>query len=199
MRRQRSLRTVALGLALAFAATACGLEPVQPTPTPFPSAEARVSATPTAAPDRVPPVVMAQVPPPGGVMATTGRLRVVFSEPVTGIDEYGLHLHDAAGDVVAATVTLSPGGRIATLAPEAGLTVTATYTVMLTGGVRDLAGNALAPANWSLTASDRVSFAEGRYTGYRFGASSAHLTAVLRTTLDARSSAPASEYRVIDG
>jgi zinc D-Ala-D-Ala carboxypeptidase len=186
-------------LTLAFVGAACGPAPIQPTPSPLRSAEASASSTPTPTPDHEAPAIVAQDPPPGGVIATTGSLRVTFSEPVSGVDAARFQLRDAAEGIVAATVTLDPQRRIATLAPNVGLTVAATYTATLAGAVRDGAGNPLAPVSWSLTAANDVSFAAGTYTGYRFDDTSAHLTAIKRATLGAPSSASAGEYRMVDG
>jgi len=199
MRLQPSLRLAAAGLALAVAAGACGPAPVQVTPSPLPSAEATATAMPAPTPDDVPPTVVAREPAPGAVIATSDLLRVTFSEAVSGVDPNRFQLRDPDGAVVPATVTLDPERRIATLAPEVGLTVATAYTAALTGAVQDEAGNALTALSWSLTTTDQVSFGTGAYTGYRFAASSAHLTAVLRGSLSATSSAAASEFRVIDG
>ena len=197
-RRQLSHRLLATWLALAFMAAGCSQAP-QPPSFPRASAEASASLTPAPTPDLVAPTVVAQDPSPGGVIATTGSLSVTFSEPVSGADATSFQLREAAGSVVAATVTLDPQRRMATLTPSVGLTVATTYAATLTGVVRDGAGNPIAPVSWSVTAADDVSFAAGTYTGYRFGDTSAHLAAIKRATLDAPSGAPASEYRVIDG
>lgn len=193
--------TLATWLALSLVAAACGQAPIEHTLSPRQSAEASASpaATPNPTHDAEAPAIVAQDPPAGGVIATTGSLRVTFSEPVSGVDPARFQLVDAAGSVIAASVRLDPEQRTATLTPQVGLTVATPYTARLAGAVRDAAGNLLAPVNWTLTAADDVTFDAGTYTGYRFGASGDHLLGIKRATLGARSSAPASEFRMVNG
>jgi outer membrane biosynthesis protein TonB len=61
-------------------------------------------------------------------------------------------LTPAAGDPVAATVTRSADGTVATLDPTAALTAGTAYTATVTTGASDMAGNPLAaPETWSFT------------------------------------------------
>lgn len=183
---------------MALLVVACGQTPIQPTPD---ASDAGATPAPTAVPtpDLQAPSVLAQDPPPGATVATNGSVRVTFSEPVSGVDAGRFQLRAADGATIASTVTVDAGRRFASLVPLSALHVAATYTATLAGSVRDDAGNLLAPISWSVTAADEVSFAAGTFTGYRFGDSSAHVTAIKRATLGAASGAQASEYREVDG
>jgi D-alanyl-D-alanine carboxypeptidase len=147
----------------------------------------------------VAPTILAQDPPAGGVLASSGAVRVTFSEPVSGVDRASFQLSDANGRVMGATVTLDAAGRTATLAPVDGLTIATGYIATLTGLVHDQANNPLAPMRWDLATGNQVEFVAGTYTGYRFGATTANLAAIKRATLDTPSGATAREYRVMDG
>jgi len=190
-----ALTAACLGLVLACAG--CG--PTSVLPTPQLSTPPSTSPTPAPTPDVVAPAVVVQDPPPGGQVSTTSVLRVTFSEAVRGVDQGSFQLSDASGAVVVAKVTLDAAGRTATLAPNGGLTIGSEYMAKLTSAVRDGAGNALAPVSWTLSTGNHVTFAAGTYAGYRFGRTTADLTAVKRATLVQPSGATASEYRVMDG
>jgi D-alanyl-D-alanine carboxypeptidase len=127
---------------------------------------------------------------------TAEGIRVTFTEPVRGVDStaFQLALEDGPID---SSVTLDPSGRIATLVPDVPLPIARSYTVTVSGLVRDLAGNRLSPTSWTVGTSDAVTFAAGTYTGYQFGATQGDLKGLKRATLSASSSATASEYRVI--
>ena len=76
----------------------------------------------------------------GGTLAPTGAVAVVFSEPVTGISGRTVRLSGAL-----ATVSVSADGRRALLAPGRPLLPGASHTVTVEAGLRDRAGNAVAP------------------------------------------------------
>jgi zinc D-Ala-D-Ala carboxypeptidase len=156
------------------------------------------SATP-APPDRVAPSIASRDPLPDGEIEPSDVVRVTFSEPVGGVDGSSFQLTDAAGTVVDATVTLAPTGLTATLAPIDGLTIGSSFTVTLTAGVHDMAGNLLAPASWELSTGHRVQFPAGTYDGYRFGATEANLSGFKRATIAQPATATASQYRVLAG
>lgn len=187
-------RVAAAGLLLALAGAACGPAPSPGTPTPLPSP----SPIPTPR-DLIAPTIALRDPLPDAEIATSGVVRVTFSEPVAGVDGSSFQLDDADLVGVPSAVTLTPDGLTATLAPAAGLTIGSTYTVAVTADVRDLAGNPLALERWQLSTGNVVQFAAGTYDGFRFGASEADLTGVKRATLAQPSSATASAYRVLDG
>lgn len=188
-------RTLPSCVVLALVLGACGQNAASPTPSP----SASVVPTPAPTPDREAPAIVAQDPPPGGVAPLAGALIVRFSEPVLGVDKAHFQLRDAAGAVVPAIVRLVEDGARAILLPDAPLMLRATYTLSLDGAIHDRAGNRLAPASWSITATDLVSFSAGTYTGYRFGDPPNHLVSLTRSTLASESSGTASEYRVIGG
>jgi D-alanyl-D-alanine carboxypeptidase len=127
---------------------------------------------------------------------TAQGIRVTFTEPVLGVDSSSFQLTFADGPIHS-SVTLDPSGRVATLVPDVTLSFGRSYTVTLTGLVRDLAGNQLPLTSWTVATSDVVTFAAGTYTGYQFGATQADLKGLKRATLSSSSTATASEYRVI--
>lgn len=109
------------------------------------SSEANVvHATPMAAP--VAPVVRAAVPGDASIgVPVAGAIEVVFSTemyPAT-LTSSTVKLAQA-GTPVAATVSASANGRIATLTPSAPLAFSTAYTVTVTTGAADLFGNPLA-------------------------------------------------------
>ncbi len=195
-RLQVRSRSGAAGLLLTIACAACAPIAVVPTPT-LPERIASPTATPL--PDLVAPTIVAQDPPPGGILPTDGVLQITFSEPVSGVDPGSFQLSDLSGAVTAASVTLDTGRRTATLTPIGGLTIATTYRASATGLVHDDAHNPLVPLTWSVSTDNLVDFAAGAYTGYQFGATTADLEAVKRATLDQASTATASGYRVMDG
>ncbi|MDP9249825.1 MAG: D-alanyl-D-alanine carboxypeptidase family protein [Chloroflexota bacterium] len=183
-----------LQLLMALALTACSSGPP-----PAESGSPTPTLEPTATPDTLAPMLVARAPGPDDVMATHGSIVVTFSEPISGVDESDFQLRDSAGSVLAANVTYDVARRLATLTPASPLTVGATYSVVLEGAIRDRAGNALAALSWTIAASDRVSFAAGTYTGYRFSKTFGSFDAIRRLTLAAVSGAPAAKYQLIEG
>lgn len=192
------LPLAAASLLLVLAATSCGATPT-PSPDTSPAAERTASPSPVPTPDLEAPIVISQDPAPGGILPTSGRVRVAFSEPVLLVDAASFRLSDPAGAVVAATVTLDGERRLATLTPVDSLSVAVVYSITLTNAVQDDAGNRLDPIGWDLAASHTVSFGAGTYTGYQFGATTADLVALKRATLGLPSSASTTEFRVMNG
>jgi D-alanyl-D-alanine carboxypeptidase len=177
-------------LLVAMVNTACATATPTPVPTPSP--------TPTP-PDLVPPTITARDPLPNAEVDPRNPLRVTFSEPVSGVDGSSFQVLDATGGVVAASVTLDPGGLTATLAPTGGLTIGSTFDVHLTAAVHDPAGNPLAAESWQLRTGKAVRFAAGTYDGFKFGASESALTGFTRTVIAQPTSATASSYLVLNG
>ena len=198
MAAMSTLRHACLGLSLALACVGCNAAPA-PSSSPSQPLSPTPSPSPAPTPDTTAPVVLRQDPAPGAILGTSGRVEVTFSEPVSGVDPVSFQLSDEAGAVVAAEVTLDPGARVATLTPADGLTVAVGYRVILSGAIRDDAGNRLEPTSWDLSATRSVSFATGTYTGYQFGPTTADLVAIKRAGMARSSSASTSEYRVMDG
>ncbi|HYN95784.1 MAG TPA: Ig-like domain-containing protein [Pilimelia sp.] len=79
-----------------------------------------------------------------------------FTEPVSGVNTATMRLVRAGTTTaVRATVSYNAAKRTATLNPVSPLARDARYTVLLTGGIRDAAGNALAATSWSFTTGPR--------------------------------------------
>jgi hypothetical protein len=114
---------------------------------------ARAAAVTVGAPDRTRPTTTARAPKPNATkVATSTRVIVRFSEPVTGVSARSLVLRDAVTrKAVAATVTYDAAGRTATLRPKAALTKGRRYQVLVAGTIADYAGNRLAPSTWTFT------------------------------------------------
>jgi hypothetical protein len=112
--------------------------------------------------DNTPPTVTGTWPPNGatGVGLST-NVTVTFSEAMDGlsINASTITLSDAVGNSVPGTVSYSPATLSAVLTPATPLALATTYTASVkggTGGVTDLAGNAL-PSNffWSFTTTNQ--------------------------------------------
>ncbi len=102
----------------------------------------------TAVTDFVPPTVVAVNPANNASnVATNTVVQVTFSEPMdpTTITTTTVSLKNTSTSaVVPATVTYNPATNIATLTPNGPLSNGTNYTVTVTTGVKDLAGNAMA-------------------------------------------------------
>lgn len=113
--------------------------------------------------DTTPPTVTAQSPIAGATgVSTSTTATATFSEAMQAstITSSTFELRDAANNLVPAAVSYA--GNTATLTPSAALNQSTTYTATVkggTGGVTDLAGNALA-ANftWSFTTASTTAF-----------------------------------------
>jgi LmbE family N-acetylglucosaminyl deacetylase len=105
-------------------------------------------------PDTTPPTVASVVPAAGATGVGVGTaVSATFSEAIapSSVTTTNFVLRDGSGTAVAASV--SGSGSTATLQPSAALSASTTYTATLAaGGVKDLAGNALAADySWSFT------------------------------------------------
>ncbi|MCA9233864.1 MAG: Ig-like domain-containing protein, partial [Planctomycetales bacterium] len=115
---------------------------------------ATVAAPPV---DTTAPTVTSVTPTSGAMdVPTTVAPQIVFSEAMDAatINATTVRLLDG-GSTVAATVSYNAATRTATLTPTAPLSNLKTYTVSVTVGVKDLAGNALAQtftANFTVVA-----------------------------------------------
>jgi chitodextrinase len=109
-------------------------------------------------PESIPPIVTGKTPAAGanGVNAGTAPT-ATFNEPMKAstITSTTFQLKDASNAVVPATVSYNATTQKATLTPQSALAYGATYTATVkggTGGVTDVAGNALAASVvWSFT------------------------------------------------
>jgi hypothetical protein len=96
------------------------------------------------------PRVTVRTPAPGAkAVRPTADLTATFSEPVTGTGTATFVLR-LGGKVVPAAVTYQARTRVVTLNPVASLAAGRTYTATLSG-IRDVAGNPMAPTTWSFT------------------------------------------------
>ena len=102
------------------------------------------------------PTVTTSTPASGATGVRRARnLTVTFSEVVAGISAQSVTLTRVSnGATVAATVTTTGGGTVATINPAANLAANVQYRVTVTGGpaaIRDLAGNRLTTRSWTFT------------------------------------------------
>jgi len=83
----------------------------------------------------------------------TANFTAKFSEKVKGVNSSTMKLYLAGRSTpLLATVTLSTDGRTATLNPSANLVAGKFYTVKLSSGIKDLAGNPLVATSWRVQA-----------------------------------------------
>jgi methionine-rich copper-binding protein CopC len=96
------------------------------------------------------PVVTARTPAAGArSVSQTSNVTMTFSEPVTGVTS-GTFVLRLGTAVVPAAVTYNATTRVATLDPTVTLQADRVYGVSFSG-IRDTAGNLLAPSPWSFT------------------------------------------------
>src|SRR5262249_34735115 len=106
--------------------------------------------TTTVVADTQPPAVTAVTPAADATGVATGTtVRVTFSEPLAAATVSGstVELRTSSQVTVAGSVAYEASTRTATLTPNAALAPASTYTVSVrggSGGVTDVAGNALA-------------------------------------------------------
>ncbi len=104
--------------------------------------------------EAVGPTVVSISPPDGAVrVPLDASIRVVFSEPVDPASVPAAFTV-STNPGLAGSVRVAPDGRAATFTPAARLAPATVHTVALGAGVRDLAGNALAPFSASFTTLD---------------------------------------------
>lgn len=100
--------------------------------------------------DDVPPTVAAVSPPSGAVgVAANTAVAITFSEPMDATTITGTTITlkvTSSGSAVAGTVTYNSATRVATFTPSSALSVPVNYTVTVTTGVKDVAGNPMAAA-----------------------------------------------------
>jgi hypothetical protein len=108
--------------------------------------------------DTTPPTVSSVTPANGATGVSAGTaVSATFSEALAAASVNGstFVLQDAAGNLVAASVTYDAGSNTAVLTPNAPLALAATYTATVKGGssgITDAAGNPLAADySWSFT------------------------------------------------
>ncbi|MCV0377497.1 S8 family serine peptidase [Microbacterium sp.] len=110
------------------------------------------SITPTYV-DTAAPALSGRSPAPGALRVNYEAPAVVatFNEPVTGVSGSTFVLKSSAGTAIPSTVTYDASARRATLKPSVHLAGEATYTAILTSGIKDPTGNAMATTSWTFT------------------------------------------------
>jgi hypothetical protein len=90
---------------------------------------------------------------PRGKVSRSASFVVAFDEPVSSVNAKTFKLFAAGGSsTMLATVTLNATGTKAKLDPTATLVSGRRYTLKLTSGIRDPAGNRLAATSWQVSA-----------------------------------------------
>jgi len=107
--------------------------------------------------DNVAPTVTARTPAANATGVTVPvSPTATFSEPLNASTVNGTTMTvrvgtAAAGALVPSAVTYNAGTQVATINPNASLLNDTVYTVRLTNGIQDVAGNALAATQWTFT------------------------------------------------
>ena len=105
----------------------------------------------TASGDTVPPTVSGQSPAPGATGVAKGaNVLVGMSEPVVKPDSSSVWLEASDGTRIPAVVNYNATTNTVIVNPDSDL-VGGLYKVVLTDGVKDLAGNRLTPTSWAFT------------------------------------------------
>jgi hypothetical protein len=104
--------------------------------------------TSAAAPDTTPPTVVAVSPANGAAsVAVTSPVNITFNEAMDATTINGTTVSlktTSSGTVVSGAVTYNAATNVATFTPTGALAFGTGYTVTVTTGVKDLAGNAMA-------------------------------------------------------
>jgi hypothetical protein len=138
------------GAALGCPPGAAPAPPAPPLPPP-PAPPLPVPPPPAADPA---PTVRSKSPGASATRVTRGaNVSATFSESVTGVSRTTFTVKSATASATAPVVSasLTRTGNRWTLNPTRDLAANTKYTVTLTGGIRDSAGQALASTSWSFT------------------------------------------------
>ncbi len=106
-------------------------------------------------PDTTPPTVISQAPAAAATAVAVGSpVTATFSEPLAAASVTSTNVTlrvgtTTTGTKVAAVVTYNAATSTLTVKPTANLASDTRYTVRLSNGIRDVAGNALVPVSWS--------------------------------------------------
>jgi methionine-rich copper-binding protein CopC len=107
--------------------------------------------------DNVAPTVTARTPAANATGVTVPvSPTATFSEALNAATVTGTTMTirvgtTVAGALIPSLVTYNPGTQVATINPNASLLNDTVYTVRLTNGIQDVAGNALAATQWTFT------------------------------------------------
>jgi len=98
--------------------------------------------------DTTPPYVKTTLPLNGATGVSTNTVKIVFSEPVDPATLNSSTIIVKQGtNIVPGVIGYDAGSATASFVPTAGFDVAKDYTVTVTTGIRDLAGNYLSPAH----------------------------------------------------
>lgn len=104
------------------------------------------------------PTVTSRTPASGATsVSRTGNIRATLSEPVTGIPTTAASTgtvtlkQTSTGRVFTARASYAATSRVVTLDPSGTLAARTKYTVTLTSGIKDRAGNPLKTLSWTFT------------------------------------------------
>jgi Bacterial Ig-like domain len=152
------------------------------------------------------PTVVSRSPLSGATgQSMSAPVTVRFSEPVTGVGA-GTMVLRLGSTVVPATVTYNALAMLAVLQPVRPLAPMTTYSMALSGSIRNASGVSLAFTSWSFktawaesySPARSLAFAAGTYTGYKFSSTGA-VAATHAYTLTHASSAPTSKRSAVTG
>ncbi|NEK58398.1 Ig-like domain-containing protein [Geodermatophilus sabuli] len=102
--------------------------------------------------DTVAPTLTSRTPAPDAAnVGLASNVFMVFSEPIVKPDDSTVWLEAPDGSKVTAAVNYYASSNTVILNPGVDLTAKTTYTVVLTAGVKDLAGLSVAPEEWAFT------------------------------------------------
>lgn len=107
------------------------------------------NATPLASWDQTLPGV--HIVGPGSEARITDAFVLNATEPIVGVSPTTVYLTDAAGAAVPAELGYDGASGTIALRPTAPLPMSSHVTLSVTSGIADVAGNALAPAQWTFT------------------------------------------------
>lgn len=114
------------------------------------------SFTAAQAVDHTQPEIASRAPAPGDTgVAVSSPIRVGFNEPMnqSSISNNTFSLSVTGGASVTGVVSFDPSTRVATFTPSSPLLNSQSYTVRVTSGITDVAGNPLADETWTFTTS----------------------------------------------
>jgi hypothetical protein len=104
-------------------------------------------------PDTTRPTLTARFPAVNALLvARAANVTATFSEPVANVNGTTVTLRNTTTNaLITATVTYNATTRVATLDPNGSLARLTNYTVTLSAGIQDNAGNTLTPVTWRFT------------------------------------------------
>jgi hypothetical protein len=104
--------------------------------------------------DATPPAVVLRAPAPGETgVSLSSSIRVGFNEPMdaASISAASFAVAITGGADIGGSVSFDAATRVATFTPFAPLANSQSYTVRVTSGIKDIAGNSVAAETWTFT------------------------------------------------